>query len=748
MNFRQMPASLRRLCFLSLPALTASFGTVNEPNVLGQHNEHEMVTRLAFQCSGDKSDGTCFERRSLDQLAGYHLDFMGIPITGGGFNGAVGAPDTLDPVPEGPDAHCDDADFLDIPGYPQNRSSATAALQRCVDHLRARFHQAMFSAEQLLDDTGAVRPDMVDLSNPFGGNCVFAFPTLQNPESGRAKCNVIEGLGRALHGVQDFYAHSNWVDKTDPNQPISDVNPPGLARTDRAAFVVDLGATGPIPSDQIPHNLSTGCFVLADKTPGEGDCAGRITHHTLTKDHGIIHLNGTVGEAGPDTPRTEAVPENFQLAVEAAVEASRDLWANFRAELRKKYGPVHGDIMTCSLVRDDPARTCHNHALAIALDKSAASIDRRVDEVGLAIAQALTSGLKFDGADKMTVVEFDETTQVNAPWTGPPVSKHEVDQIHIPDNQPNIGGGLALGIDEVMNAFPDSYTDKGAVVVLTSGFVRHEYAADTLLQLQRAASKGIRVHYGCINMPPLTETDVLLQKQWLECAPGDGVIPAVLKTGGTFSFISQEQDINSPLRFATHVLEYGLTAVDHVDEQAPTRLHPGVTPAVMLSPTHTTQRFSYTIDAGESVTFNAMDRFQDAQGAWGCYTLALTSNTTQEDIAKEVRCSDTERAALSVPFTAALPMELMLVVEYLNPPDNHQDESSDEIILTLEMQSDQARDEDAEQNGVLSMDTADKADKLTSDGGPTSAASLTEVSSSTSVSTGEEGAEYRHHDIR
>src|SRR4051794_195438 len=118
------------IVLLVLPILTAAFGTINAPLILGQHNEHEMITRLAFQCpSGQKSDGTCFETRSLDQLAGYHNDLGGFPLVGTGINGAVGAPDTFDPLPEGPEAHCDDADYLDIPGYPQSRAEANAKLQ-------------------------------------------------------------------------------------------------------------------------------------------------------------------------------------------------------------------------------------------------------------------------------------------------------------------------------------------------------------------------------------------------------------------------------------------------------------------------------------------------------------------------------------------------------------------------------------------------------------------------------------------
>lgn len=35
-----------------LATLAAAFGTINEPFLMGQNNEHEMITRLAFQWYG------------------------------------------------------------------------------------------------------------------------------------------------------------------------------------------------------------------------------------------------------------------------------------------------------------------------------------------------------------------------------------------------------------------------------------------------------------------------------------------------------------------------------------------------------------------------------------------------------------------------------------------------------------------------------------------------------------------------
>ena len=323
------------------PVAAAPFGTVNEPVLLNQHNEHEMITRLAFQCpDGESSDGICFEPATLDQLAGTHSFLVGL-----GENGGVGAPDSL--LPEGPEAHCDDADFLDIPGYPRARWEATAQLQACVNHLRLRFEQAWRSASRLLDSQAQISNDMVDLDD----DCPFDFEDIGSVNmAGRAKCNVLEGFGRALHGVQDFYSHSNWADQADPTEAISIDNPPGLGMESTAPFL-DLGATTDI-SSQIPTNLTTGCFTLNPL-----GCQDRITHSVLNKDHGEINLDGTFGEVGQGTDRGQ-IPGNFQQAVRGAVLDSQGQWARLRSRIRSEYGAERGDLMICALVRDDPARDC------------------------------------------------------------------------------------------------------------------------------------------------------------------------------------------------------------------------------------------------------------------------------------------------------------------------------------------------------------------------------------------------------
>ena len=187
----------------SAPGSAAAFGTIDTG---GQNREHERITRAALACAGDAgSDPYCFEPRSIDYLAGHVGAF-----------GAVGAPDN-DELSD-PSAHCDNADFL-ADGYPRTREQATASLVACVNHLRTKFGGGVVSAQGLLDDQGQVIPGEVN----FDPEC--------NPrevEEDRAKCASIEGFGRALHGAQDFYAHSNWADEADPTRPIGDDNPPGL----------------------------------------------------------------------------------------------------------------------------------------------------------------------------------------------------------------------------------------------------------------------------------------------------------------------------------------------------------------------------------------------------------------------------------------------------------------------------------------------------------------------------------------
>jgi hypothetical protein len=322
-------------CVVLVPSSAAAFGTIEGG---GQNREHERITRAAVACPvGAGSDGNCFEARSVDQLAGHGKTF-----------GAVGAPDITEAST--PAAHCDDADFL-AGGYPQTRDEATAALLGCVEHLRGRFREAIDSAKGVLDDRGQIVAAEVTLDT----DCVVNDNTEQ-----RAKCESLEGFGRALHGAQDFYSHSNWADAPDPASPIGADNPPGL-NLPAPSPILDLrGSSAPT----VPDELTTGCFVLQDKVPGVGACESRVTHAALNKDNGLI--DPTTGTATAPTKPRGMVGSNFSKAVTAAIVETRHQWQDIRAALESSYGAEDASLMACALTHDDPVNDCRVQSPAAA----------------------------------------------------------------------------------------------------------------------------------------------------------------------------------------------------------------------------------------------------------------------------------------------------------------------------------------------------------------------------------------------
>jgi hypothetical protein len=305
----------------------AAFGTIDSG---GQHREHERITRAALACASDaRSDDGCFEPRSMDFLAGHDREF-----------GGVGAPDS-DEIFD-PSAHCDNADFLEG-DYPRTHDVATAGLLSCVDHLRVRFDDGVESAHGLLDGDGAVIEAEVNLET----ECMV-FEARET----RAKCVTLESFGRVLHGVQDFYAHSNWADEYDPARAIGADNPPGM-NLPGPSPVLDLRSDA---SPIVPPELMTGCFVVRDEVPGIGECTGRVTHAALNKDTGLVDpVTGDTTD--PDTPRG-MVEDNFAKAVAGAIAETRRQWQDFRSELTSRYGEHEGPLMACALTHDDPMNDC------------------------------------------------------------------------------------------------------------------------------------------------------------------------------------------------------------------------------------------------------------------------------------------------------------------------------------------------------------------------------------------------------
>ncbi|GAA2399439.1 hypothetical protein GCM10010191_03070 [Actinomadura vinacea] len=299
------------------------------------HGEHEKVTRAALACPEDQpSDGTCFEPDSMDILAGYR-----------GYLGGVGGPDSWLSGGEldNPAAHCDNADYIrpeDNGGntYVRSRSQASEQLVDCLRHLRGRFHSAAQQAGTAFDDDG-------DLSNyETRSSCADYGPPGQRA---RAKCRFVDLFARALHGVQDFYSHSNWVDSADPGKPTGVGNPPGMHRSEvfpLMNFRLPLSS----PSD-VPEQLTTGCY------PSD-ECGGRIRHdEELNKD--VAQIDPATGKVTRDgTSARGSISDNQERAVLWAINDTRRQWAEMRGEIRARYGDDKGDTIICAMTHDTPVR--------------------------------------------------------------------------------------------------------------------------------------------------------------------------------------------------------------------------------------------------------------------------------------------------------------------------------------------------------------------------------------------------------
>jgi hypothetical protein len=208
----------------SAPSSAGAFGTVNIVG-FGQHAEHERITRLALECRAGQpvDDGSCFQSGPLENVAG--ASFTAFPPSQSSF-GAVGAADDLSLRLGwgGPYYwHCDDADYLDVPGYPQSRAQATDKLQACRGWARAMLMYGRPESQQE-KPTGwrriTSRSWPVDgavgraryLLNANGRVAVRDPGTAGNPlctfdgKFGRATCNVWGPWGYVLHAAEDFYS--------------------------------------------------------------------------------------------------------------------------------------------------------------------------------------------------------------------------------------------------------------------------------------------------------------------------------------------------------------------------------------------------------------------------------------------------------------------------------------------------------------------------------------------------------------
>jgi hypothetical protein len=305
-----------------------AFGTIKG---LGQNLEHERITRRAFACAGGVASDDCFQKKTLDSLAGAPGDF-----------GAVGAPDRGSLIFKA-EAHCDGGDHFAVAGYPQTKAQAQAVIEACRAWMVKYLDAAVADAAALLDAKGNIRDSEIPtiVACRYGGQ-----------KKGRAKCNVLESFGILLHASQDFYSHTNWTDLAAAGAS-SPLNPLGLNKRGPAPY---LNLRGP---QAFPAGLISGCFETKSAISEAANCnygpnaAPRVKHLALNKDKGMI--DPAIGAGTTDRGK---INDNFRNAVEAAIADTKDKWATLKERLAATYGPERAKKMICALTRDKPLKTC------------------------------------------------------------------------------------------------------------------------------------------------------------------------------------------------------------------------------------------------------------------------------------------------------------------------------------------------------------------------------------------------------
>ena len=435
-RFHRRVTLLTAALAVAVAATAYGFGTVNR---FGQHAEHERITRASLACGAAGAPGTCFQANSILNLAG-----------GPGSFGGVGSPDSDEIFT--PEAHCDDADFFAARSYPQSRATATAQLNACRTHLQGRFRQAVRAAAALLDSSGRLRADQVDLSS----TCTFT-----GGFSGRAKCNVIEGFGRALHGVQDFYSHSNFADERDPSRPAGVNNPPGLATGGPAAGDEPARRGGRRPRGPLDRLLRADRLRLQR----------RVTHDTLNKDNGIIDpVSGaaTGPTHGPRPRRHQLRPRGRRRDRRHAAPVERPLGRD-HLHLRRAQGQPDD-------LRDRQGRPDQGlHGPARGDRRRLVGLQHRTDPGNLRITAAQAFNEQLISAaeagpgqqpDLSAVVDFDTSARLLSSLADPPAAVFAgIDS----EGGTDIGSGVSVAIGELTKDPAIDPKERSGIVVLTDG---------------------------------------------------------------------------------------------------------------------------------------------------------------------------------------------------------------------------------------------------------------------------------------
>ncbi|RYF93317.1 MAG: hypothetical protein EON95_09385 [Caulobacteraceae bacterium] len=295
------------------------FGTVRS-SALGQDAEHERITR-----QGMLTGGPFLGPWTLSELAGEN-----------GTWGAVGAPDNpARGLMSSMENHCDSADFFDEKGYPQSKADAQKKLEACRNYIFARLNEAVRDAGALAEQTASGKwVPRADQMPSKANDCSYL------GTKGRAKCNVLEDIGLALHASQDFYSHSNWGDRENTGKPIARDNPRGLNNSVPAAWLDPAS-----PGTPFPDGLITGCY---EGFPEPTNCnygffKSRVKHSYLNKDG-----------AGKDRA---SINGNFQKVFNLAATDTWRKWQWVESQIMATYPGSRGNAIICGL-RNDSAASC------------------------------------------------------------------------------------------------------------------------------------------------------------------------------------------------------------------------------------------------------------------------------------------------------------------------------------------------------------------------------------------------------
>ncbi len=316
--------------------------------VLGSYGErtHARLVEAALPCESLFEGGSmtsCFGSLTADTIAG-----VGANV------GAIEAVD-INELTSGYDSnrHFDNTDSpSSLPNYGQNQIIRGNNFSTSMDLLKDNFNKALGEADRM--KWASWKDCDLDV-----GNCGVAYTKYCNfvlgaiTSSGRAKCNFLEYWGRVLHAVTDFYSHTNWADRSDPNQPISLTNPPGLGNT----WLAPIGPEGTSRPD-LPDDFTGGCYP-----DGAGKCSNRVTHTTLSKDRGLLDAHGN-GTPQAHSPRGQLVVDgvsNFQRAATMAIWEVRRQWVDLMSVINRRYRPQDANNLICAIEHNNPAKTCPGH---------------------------------------------------------------------------------------------------------------------------------------------------------------------------------------------------------------------------------------------------------------------------------------------------------------------------------------------------------------------------------------------------